>query len=133
MNSDKKLTVLLAEDDLDDQELLCEAFQKINPEIELLSYTTGKKLLATLKNMDVTPDLIILDYNIPEMNGAEILKEIGNSNSFSHTIKIVWSTSDSPQYINSCLSLGADAYFVKPSSLSALMELAERMLSYLKR
>jgi CheY-like chemotaxis protein len=126
------MTILLAEDDLDDQELLNEAFSGIDPSIEMFSFTTGKKFISHLENLadDEIPDLIILDYNIPEMNGAEILKYLEQSRRYQKVVKLVWSTSDSPLYQNSCLQYGARAYLVKPSNISGLTELARKMLSF---
>lgn len=125
------LTVFVAEDDIDDQEFLQEAFIEIAPKTEIHSFTTGKKFLNNLEQSIKTPALIILDYNIPELNGAEILKFLRDSEEYKDTVKIVWSTSNSPTYENSCLSLGAHAYFVKPSNYSGFSELAKKMLSYL--
>jgi CheY-like chemotaxis protein len=126
------VTVLLAEDDLDDQELIRDAFYELNPSIELHSFTTGKAFLSKLDSMNRTPDLVILDYNIPEMNGAEILQRIKGSSSYENMVKIVWSTSNSPLYKSSCMALGASAYFVKPSTLSGLSQMAREMLEYVK-
>ncbi|HEU0109311.1 MAG TPA: response regulator [Flavisolibacter sp.] len=130
-NSASPITVLLAEDDVDDQELLKEAFTAIDPAIQLHSFSSGKKFVDRLDSLDTIPRLIILDYNIPEMNGAEILEYINQNEQYSSVIKIVWSTSNSPLYKNSCLALGAHAYFVKPSTLSHLQEMAKKMLSYI--
>ena len=66
-------TIVLAEDDIDDQELLAEAFSEIDPSIRLYTFSTGKKFLNFLDALpdEEIPDLVILDYNIPELNGAE--------------------------------------------------------------
>lgn len=127
------LKILLAEDDIDDQELLAEAFSEIDPTIKLNSFSTGKKFLNHLEDLPETeiPDMIILDYNIPEINGAEILKWLQENKRFQNVVKLVWSTSNSSLYEDSCLSLGARAYLVKPSNISALMELARKMLTYI--
>ena len=125
------LTVFLAEDDLDDQDLLKDAFLQIDPSIQFFSFSTGKKILSQLENHNTVPDLVILDYNIPEMNGAEILQHINEKEQYQSIVKIVWSTSDSPFYENACLALGAKAYFVKPSTLSGLSQMTRIMLSYI--
>ena len=124
--------MLIAEDDPDDQELLKEAFGELDPAIRLLSFSTGKSFLDQLENMDPVPAMIILDYNIPETNGAELLQQINGKPRYSSMVKIVWSTSNSPFYERNCLSSGADAYFVKPSSLTGLTQLAGIMLSFIK-
>jgi CheY-like chemotaxis protein len=126
------LKILLAEDDIDDQELLAEAFSEIDPAIQLDSFSTGKKFLNHLEKLPDSeiPNMIILDYNIPEINGAEILEKLESDKRYQHVIKLVWSTSNSSLYENSCLSLGAKAYLVKPSNITALMDLAKKMLSF---
>ena len=126
------LKILLAEDDIDDQELLDEAFSEIDPAIQLNSFSTGKKFLNHLEKLPDSeiPNMIILDYNIPEINGAEILEKLESDKRYQHVVKLVWSTSNSALYENSCLSLGAKAYLVKPSNITALMDLAKKMLSF---
>ena len=126
------LKILLAEDDIDDQELLAEAFSEIDPAIQLDSFSTGKKFLNYLEELPDSeiPNMIILDYNIPEINGAEILEKLESDKRYQHVVKLVWSTSNSALYENSCLSLGAKAYLVKPSNITALMDLAKKMLSF---
>jgi CheY-like chemotaxis protein len=126
------LKILLAEDDIDDQELLAEAFSEIDPAIQLNSFSTGKKFLNHLEKLPDSeiPNMIILDYNIPEINGAEILEKLESDKRYQHVVKLVWSTSNSALYENSCLSLGAKAYLVKPSNITALMDLAKKMLSF---
>jgi CheY-like chemotaxis protein len=125
--------IFLAEDDIDDQELLAEAFLLIDPTICLEFFSTAKKMINHLDGLTDAeiPNMIILDYNIPETNGAEILKHLGESQRYRPIVKLVWSTSNAALYENSCLALGARAYLVKPSNMSALNELAARMLAYL--
>ena len=127
------ITVLLAEDDLDDQELLEEAFSSLDPNLHLLTFSSGKLFLQGLQSLAALPDMIILDYNIPEMNGAEILQQLRKIGSYEDLVKIVWSTSKSPLYENSCLASGAHAYFVKPSNMAGLTDLARKMISYIQK
>ena len=91
------LKILLAEDDIDDQELLAEAFSEIDPAIQLDSFSTGKKFLTHLEELPDSeiPNMIILDYNIPEINGAEILEKLESDKRYQHVVKLVWSTSNS--------------------------------------
>jgi CheY-like chemotaxis protein len=122
--------ILLAEDDIDDQEILIEALQDQLPGIRVHVENNGNRAIDFLNHLPAneTPALIILDYNLPELNGAEVLNSITSSNLVADVVKIVWSTSDSPFYRKSCLNLGATAYFVKPSSISGIKEMARMML-----
>lgn len=125
------MTVLLAEDDLDDQELLAEAFSEIDPSIRLIPFTNGRKFLSYLDALPEVPDMVVLDYNIPEMNGAEILRHLQKDRRYQSITKLVWSTSDSSHYERSCLALGAKAYLIKPTNVSGLAKLAQRMVSFI--
>lgn len=125
-------TIFLAEDDIDDQEFLRDALQIIDPSIKLVSFSSGLKFLHRLKETDDPnlPCLIILDYNIPELNGAEILVQLREQTRFAAIPKVVWSTSDSQLYRENCLASGAKAYLVKPSSINGISEIAKEMLRY---
>ena len=125
-------TILLAEDDLDDQELFADALSEIDPSIHLISFTSGKKILHHLENLrdEQIPEMVVLDYNIPEINGAEILKKLEQDRRYDQMVKVVWSTSNSQTYQDSCLQSGAKAYFVKPSNISALNIIVRKILDF---
>ena len=125
--------IFLAEDDLDDQELLAEAFHNIDPSIQLESFTTGSKFLSHIDSLpdNEIPDMVIVDYNIPEINGADVLRHLDLQERYQNIVKLVWSTSNAPLYEDSCMAMGATAYLVKPSNIEALQEIAKKMLTYL--
>jgi CheY-like chemotaxis protein len=122
--------IFLAEDDIDDQELLAEAFAQIDNTISIRAVNNGKKAIALLEELspEDIPCLIILDYNLPELSGAEILERLNSISRYDDIIKVVWSTSNSPVYEKICLDLGAKAYLVKPNDISGIHTLAQLML-----
>jgi CheY-like chemotaxis protein len=122
--------IFLAEDDIDDQELLIEAFAHFDDSISVKVVNNGKKALSFLESLsaDQSPCLIVLDYNLPELSGAEILQKLNHSKVFDDVTKVVWSTSNSPVYESVCMALGAKAYLVKPNDISGMNKLAELML-----
>jgi CheY-like chemotaxis protein len=122
--------ILLGEDDIDDEELLKEVFTAVDPSYHLVFVNNGRKVLSTLTEMENLPCLIILDYNMPTLNGAEILKELQNNTRFKDIPKIIWSTSNSDTYKTHCLQLGARDYVIKPTSMQGLTEIARYMLSF---
>lgn len=125
-------TIFLAEDDLDDQEFLKEALHAIDGGVQLVSFSTGVKFMNGLSQTadENLPGLIVLDYNIPELNGAEILEQLSKQERYASIPKLVWSTSDSELYRRTCLAFGAKAYLVKPSSVSGITNIAHEMLTY---
>lgn len=122
--------IFLAEDDIDDQELLAEAFSQLDNTIVVKAVNNGKKALSFLEQLphDKNPCLIVLDYNLPELSGAEILDRLNKTEQFKDVTKVVWSTSNSPVYEKICLDLGAKAYLVKPNDISGINRLAQLML-----
>ncbi|HVF81160.1 MAG TPA: response regulator [Flavisolibacter sp.] len=127
-----RFTIFFAEDDIDDQDFLKEAILSIDPDIRLTIFSSGLKFIKGITQLDEAslPGLIILDYNIPEINGAEILEQLKGEERYAAIPKIVWSTSDSELYRENCLRHGASSYLVKPSSMSGIHEMAKQMLRF---
>lgn len=123
-------TILLAEDDLDDQELILHAFGEVSPTFTLHIVNDGKEVIDFLATTcdNKLPCLIVLDYNMPQLNGAQVLQKLTTEERYKHIPKIVLSTSSNPKYIQDCLGKGANAYWVKPDSYSELVVLAKEML-----
>lgn len=126
----KQKLILLADDDLEDLELLGETILKLEPETNLVTVSNGSGVLEHLKKSedDEIPCLIVVDYNMPDMTGAEVLKQIGKESRYKDIPKVVWSTSNSHGFMKECMENGANAYFVKPSTNQQLHDQAKEML-----
>ena len=123
--------ILLGEDDPDDQEMLKDVFSSIDNSFILFFVDTGKEVISALDKLvpGQPPCLLVLDYNMPGMNGAEILKQLGSDTRFSSIPKVIWSTSGSEEFKKTCFRLGAKDYIIKPSSHKDLEKIARYMLS----
>jgi len=128
------LTILIADDDPEDLELIEMAFADIDPAAVLIKRQTGKEALDYLVSHQNghLPCLIILDFNMPELKGSEVLSIICKQDRFDSIPKIILSTSNAPIHIHECMANGATDYFVKPTSLSEINKLAKKMLGYCK-
>lgn len=124
-------TILLADDDPDDQELMIHAFSQVTPSLNLQIVNDGKAAIELLSatNDHKLPCLIVLDYNMPEMNGADVLQRLVGIKRYESIPKIILSTSGNPTYVQDCLRKGADAYKVKPDNFNQLVVLAKEMLA----
>ena len=123
-------TILLADDDPDDQELIINAFSKVSKEHDLHIVNDGKEAIDFLSSSADTmlPCLIVLDYNMPQMNGSEVLQKLKNDSRYKNIPKVILSTSNNPKYIEDCLVKGANAYRVKPDSFNQLVSIAKEMM-----
>lgn len=122
--------VLMAEDDLDDQEILVEAIKKQDSSFEFIIANTGSKALEMLFNLPESkkPSLILLDYNLPEFSGADILMKLREMKRYDDVVKVVWSTSNSPVYEKKSLELGAFEYIVKPTGVEQIRDIARKII-----
>ncbi len=123
--------ILLGEDDADDQEMLKEVFTSIDTAFVLFFVNNGKEIISALEKLkdDQMPCLIVLDYNMPGLNGADILRELSTNERYKNIPKVVWSTSGSEKFRSVCLELGAVDYVIKPNNVVGLEEVARYMLS----
>jgi CheY-like chemotaxis protein len=124
--------ILIGEDDLDDEDLLKELFFSVDDSFTLTFINNGKRVVDYLRSAanDRLPCLIILDYNMPELDGAHILQDLKDDSRYSEVPKIIWSTSQSDTYRKKCLELGADDYIIKPSKVNELIEAVKYMISF---
>jgi len=121
--------ILLAEDNEGDVFLVRRALAKRGLEHELVVTHNGEEALGWLdahageEKRDSAPHLILLDLNLPRIDGGQVLSHIRKSDSFSRTPVIVLTSSDSPKDRQMAMELGANLYFRKPTDLASFMDL----------
>ena len=94
-----KSLVLYADDDADDRELIYEAFNKYSSNIELITFTEGAELLHFIDDIEPLaprPCLIILDVNMPRLDGKQALQRIRMMNDFKEVPVVLFTTSTLP-------------------------------------
>ncbi|MEJ7769565.1 MAG: response regulator [Chitinophagaceae bacterium] len=115
--SEQTLHILLIEDDIDDVDLLKEAFVINNIDVSLEVINEGDKVAPYLANVELTPSLIIMDLNLPKTSGREILKMIKTLPAFQYIPLVVFSTSSARDDINYAYSMGASKFITKPVNI----------------
>jgi len=123
--------VLCVDDDPDDRELIRNAIFKVDPSYTVVYATNCKEALQYLQRAidSELPCLIILDINMPIMNGKETLMEIKKNKKLSGVPIVVFSTSSHPSDINFCLNQGVELV-TKPANFKQITTEAERLLQY---
>lgn len=124
--------ILLAEDDEDDQDLIRMAFSRVDGNYDFEIVNNGQAVLDALTSSEKMPCLIILDLNMPKLNGLQTLIALTNDPKFQNVPKVILTTSDNDDNKRKSLSHGAADYFVKPASMKDLVATAQRMLTYCK-
>ena len=122
-------TVHLADDDEDDRMLFKEALQETDPDIKVVEAQNGKELIENIKNdHDLDDAIIVVDMNMPKMNGIETIKAIRDDLNLSEVPAVMLSTSSSPELKKKAIEAGATEYFTKPNSFNALILIAKKIL-----
>jgi CheY-like chemotaxis protein len=124
------IEVLLVEDSPGDVRLTQEAFREANREIRLHVASDGVEAMAFLLKSGAhtdapRPDLILLDLNLPRMDGREVLAQIKGNATLSSIPIVILTTSDSEADIVKSYQLKANCYLSKPVQLDKFEDLVK--------
>jgi CheY-like chemotaxis protein len=130
--------VLVAEDNPDDALLLRRALEKAGIRARLKIVSDGEEMLLYLQGRGAfanrvtspMPSLIILDLKMPRKSGLEVLEWIGNNPNIAVVPTIVLSASNLEEDVRAAYNLGANTYFVKPTTFEELVETMRMVESY---
>jgi CheY-like chemotaxis protein len=128
--------IVIADDDSDDQFFLREAISKTEVKPNLYSVFNGSELLDLLNNrgefrsrLPEKPDLVLLDLNMPVMDGFAALTQIKKDNALKDIPVYIFTTSRRENDITACKLLGADEFYSKPSELTKLQEIVKDIVT----
>lgn len=112
-------TILLVEDDYLDTMNVQRALRKLNANHVLHNAYNGKEALSMLRGdgaakLDPAPDLILLDLNMPKMNGIEFLRELRADDQLKRIPVFITTTSNEEYDRHEVQALGISGYIVKP-------------------
>ena len=112
------MRVFYIDDDKDDCDFLKETLEKVNSEILCVRYTNSKEGIKFLTNTELSFDLIMLDINMPLMNGKECLVEIKKHENLRNIPVVMCSTTLQTKEMKSYFELGIYDFIVKPSTMT---------------
>jgi two-component system, chemotaxis family, response regulator Rcp1 len=130
-----EIQVLLVEDSPGDVRLTQEAFQGANPSVHLNVASDGVEAMAFLRNEGVhsdapRPDLILLDLNMPRMDGREVLAQIKQHGVLKTIPTVILTTSDADADVERSYRLQANCYLRKPVQLDAFERLVQSINNF---
>lgn len=123
--------ILLADDDIDDRDMFCEALEKIDTELTCHATTNGMEAIQVLEQLDQQPDVIFLDLNMPVMNGWQCLSFLKEQQQYKNIPVIMISTSSHQSDIDKANNSGALCYLVKPSNFRELSRVLQVIVDHL--
>lgn len=135
---DRTRIVLLVEDSPADREIIRRAFASGVPDCELASVLDGESALSYLERRDEytppaeapMPDLILLDLNLPNLSGREVLERIRASQNLRHIPIIILTTTQAPHEIMECYRLGANCFLTKPAGFPQFVKLVRQTCDF---
>jgi CheY-like chemotaxis protein len=131
-------SILVVDDNEDDYEAVARAFKKVGLTIPVSLCTTGQTAMDFLNHtgaytqMDKAdkPQLIMLDLNMPGMDGFQVLQHIREDAGLRQIPVVIWTTSSNEKDIDTCYQMGANAYMQKPAIFDSLIQSVKRLKEY---
>ena len=124
----KPQSILLVDDDEDDQLLFIDAIREIDKSIKCSVANDGLEAILSLQTKSPVPDLIFLDLNMPKMNGYQCLAQIKKEMMFKEIPVVIYTTSRIESDRDRTLKMGASYFLTKPSDFSELIYELTRIL-----
>ena len=127
--------VIIIEDDLDDQEILMEIFQKLGYPNEVIFFADGQAALDYLHHPAILPFLILSDVNLPKLSGFELRTKLRTDADLA--VKCIpylfFSTALNQKAVIDAYSMSVQGFFVKETSMSELENTISVIMEYWKK
>lgn len=127
MNS---LNILLIEDDMIEVMKLNRATSSLQLNHKITEANNGEVALKILEDKDNLPDIILLDLNMPKINGIEFLKILKADEHLKYIPTIILTTSNNKRDLLECYKIGIAGYVLKPLKYEDYVSKIEKLLSY---
>jgi CheY-like chemotaxis protein len=134
----KPITILMADDDADDRRLTKDAFDESRLANALRFVEDGEELFEYLRHTGrytnaadaPRPGLILLDLNMPRLDGRAALRELKNDPDLRQIPVVVLTTSKADEDVYRSYDLGVNSYIVKPVTFEALVDILQTLEKY---
>ncbi|WP_291841646.1 response regulator [Maricaulis sp.] len=135
MKTPRSAKILLVEDNSGDEFLVRDAFERGRVRHDLEVARDGEAALERLRCIGEhaekpLPDLILLDLNLPKIDGRDVLKTVKGDNSLANIPVLILTTSSSQLDIKNCYALHANAYLTKPFDALGYEEIVDAVESF---
>jgi CheY-like chemotaxis protein len=124
------LNILLVEDDAIEVMKFNRVIKAMGPNHKITEAGNGEEALVALKDSTITTDIIVLDLNMPKLNGLEFLNIIKNDDALKYIPTIILTTSNNYKDVAACYKTGVAGYFVKPLKYSDYEDNIKKLIGY---
>lgn len=124
------LNVLLIEDDTIEVMKLNRTITTLDSKHTIVEARDGEQALDILKGKSLLPDIILLDLNMPKINGIEFLKIVKSDPHLKYIPTIVLTTSNNERDLLECYKIGIAGYILKPLKYEDYVSKVEKLLAY---
>jgi len=122
--------ILIVEDSLDDFEAAKRAFSKANLNNPITHAMSGEEAIAYLKSDSSKPGIILLDLNMPGLDGRKTLEIIKRTPELKRIPIVILTTSDDERDVSACYEMGANTYIQKPVDFDGLIAAIKQLKEY---
>ena len=126
----KSLNILLIEDDMIEVMKLNRAASSLQLNHKVTEANNGEDALKILEQKDNLPDIILLDLNMPKINGIEFLKILKSDDRLKYIPTIILTTSNNQRDLLEFYKVGVAGYILKPLKYEEYVSKIEKLLSY---
>jgi CheY-like chemotaxis protein len=126
----KTLNILLIEDDMIEVMKMNRTIKSLNLNHKITKADNGEDALKILEIKDTLPDIILLDLNMPKVNGIEFLKILKSDDILKYIPTIILTTSNNKRDLLECFKIGIAGYVLKPLKYEDYVQKIEKLLSY---
>jgi len=124
------LKVLLIEDDAIEVMKLNRAISSLKLKHQIVEANNGEEALHILNKKEILPDIILLDLNMPKINGIEFLGILKNDETLKYIPTIILTTSNNQKDLLECYKIGVSGYVLKPLKYEEYVSKIENLLAY---
>ena len=126
----KSLNILLIEDDTIEVMKFNRVLKSLQLNHKIIEANNGEEALKILRFKENIPDIIVLDLNMPKLNGLEFLAILKDNDVLKYIPAIILTTSSNHKDVLECYKIGIAGYILKPLKYEEYVSSIKRLLDY---
>ncbi|WP_369752994.1 response regulator [Flavobacterium sp. WC2409] len=126
----RSLNILLIEDDAIEVMKFNRVLSTMDLKHKIIEANNGEEALTILKVKEIIPDIIILDLNMPKINGIEFLEILKGDDHLKYIPSVILTTSNNRKDVMECYRIGIAGYLLKPLKYDDYVDRIKKLIDY---